>query len=153
MRGSRFQGARWLRGRKAQTTRGAGLQGARWLPDADRKRRRRKQEAFPSRPARTTRFGPGLAAVCHAARRRDRIGDGSRVDLVSSLRPWLQFILDARGSASSSGPEKNGVQGPGRRDAPHGPWAPHVVQLPLGLRDPQGSLSPCIPDRASSGKL
>lgn len=54
MRGSRFRGAQWLRGRRAQITRGARLQGARWLPDADRKRRRRKQEAFPSRPPRTT---------------------------------------------------------------------------------------------------
>lgn len=86
MRGSRFRGAQWLRGRRAQITRGAGLQGARWLPDADRKRRRRKQEAFPSRPALNHRFGPGLAAVCHAARGRDGIGGCSGVDLVFSLR-------------------------------------------------------------------
>lgn len=156
MRGSRFRGAQWLRGRRAQITRGAGLQGARWLPDADRKRRRRKQEAFPSRPPEPPlwpRIGCGLSRGPRARRNWRLFRCRPCVFTAAGARLWLQFILDVRGSTSSSGLEKNGVQGPGRQDAAHGHWAPHVVQRPLGLRDPYGSPGPCIPDRASSGKL
>lgn len=99
------------------------------------------------------RIGCGLSRGPRARRNWRLFRCRPCVFTAAGARLWLQFILDVRGSTSSSGLEKNGVQGPGRQDAPHGHWAPHVVQRPLGLRDPYGSPGPCIPDRASSGKL